>query len=172
LVTVIDDGTMVRGLGSRPFDGEGVPSQTLTIIEKGMLKTYLYDTYTARKAGAKTTGNAQRGYSSTPRIGANNLYLAAGKHTREEIIRSVEDGFYVTSMMGFGANTVNGDYSRGAKGMWIKDGELAHPVEEMTVAGNMLDMLQQIEMVGSDLEFRGGTNSPTIKISEMTVSGT
>jgi len=171
-VTIIDDGTMVRGLSSRPFDGEGVPTTRRAVVEHGVLKSYLYDTYTARKAGTKTTGNAQRGYASIPGIGTNNFYLAAGEKSREEIIKSVADGFYVTRMMGFGANTVNGDYSRGASGMWIKDGALAYPVEEMTVAGNMVDMLKNIEMVGSDLEFRGGTNSPTVKLSEMTVSGT
>jgi PmbA protein len=171
-LTVIDDGSMVRGLSSSPFDGEGVPTTKRVIIENGVLKSYLYDTYTARKAGTATTGNAQRGYSSTPSIGTHNFYLKAGKPSREEIIGSVSDGLYLTKTMGFGANTVNGDYSIGAAGMWIKDGELAYPVEEMTIAGNMAEMLQSIEMIGSDLEFRGGTNAPTIKISEMTVSGT
>jgi len=171
-VTIVDDGTMARALGSSPFDGEGVPTERRAVIENGVLKSYLYDTYTARKAGTKTTGNAQRGYTSTPSIGTNNFYLAAGKHSPEDIIRSIPDGLYITRMMGFGANTVNGDYSRGASGMWIKDGELAYPVEEMTVAGNMADMLKNIEMIGSDLTFRGSTNSPTIKLSEMTVSGT
>lgn len=171
-VTIVDDAVMVRGLSSQPFDDEGVPTSKKPIIEKGVLRNYLYDTYTARKAGTKTTGNAQRGYTSIPGIGTYNLYLEAGDHSREEIIASVTDGFYVTQMMGFGLNMANGDYSRGASGLWIKDGQLAYPVNEMTVAGNMLDILQNIEMVGSDLEFRDGTNSPTIKIAEMTVSGT
>ncbi len=171
-ITIVDDPVRVRGLSSQPFDDEGVPTYKKAIVDKGVLKTYLYDTYTANKVGTKTTGNGQRGFTSTPNIGTYNLYLEAGKHSREEIIKSVSDGFYVTQMMGFGLNMANGDYSRGASGLWIKDGELAYPVEEMTVASNMIDILKGIEMVGSDLDFRDGTNSPTIKITEMTVSGT
>jgi len=171
-VTIIDDPVQTRGLSSQPFDDEGVPTYKKAIIEKGVLKTYLYDTYTAKKAGTTTTGSAQRGFTSTPNIGTFNLYLEAGRHSREDIIKSVRDGFYVTQMLGFGLNLANGDYSRGASGLWIKDGELAYPVEEMTVASNMLDILNGIEMVGADLEFRDGTNSPTIKVAEMTVSGT
>lgn len=171
LVTVIDDGTLPKGLGSRPFDGEGVPTRGKVVIDKGVLKMFLYDTHTARKAGTQTTGNAVRGYSSTPRIGAMNFFLQAGDSSPEEIIASVENGFYVTRFMGFGANVVTGDYSLGASGLWIKGGEIAYPVQEVTIASNMLEMMKNIEMVGNDLEFMGPIASPTFKVAEMTVSG-
>ncbi len=170
-VTIVDDGGMKRGLGSRPFDGEGVPTARKLIVEKGVLKSYLYDTYTSRKAKTKTTANAVRGYSTTPHISPMNFYVEQASHTPEEIVKSVGEGFYVTGMIGFGVDMVTGQLSRGASGSWIKNGELAFPVHEVTVAGNMLDMLKNVEMVGSDLEFRGSVACPTIKIAEMSVSG-
>ncbi|HWP82209.1 MAG TPA: TldD/PmbA family protein [Bacteroidota bacterium] len=172
LVTIIDDGLLKRGLSSRPFDGEGVPTRRKTIVEKGKLRSYLYDSYTARKAKTATTGNASRSYSSTPQISPLNFFIEPGPHSPEKIIASIADGFYVTGMIGFGVDTVTGQFSRGASGLWIKNGELAFPVHEVTVAGNMLEMLQNIEMVGNDLEFFGPVASPTIKISEMSISGT
>ncbi len=170
-VTLVDDGLREKGLGTSPFDGEGVPTRRTPIVEKGVLKAFLYDAYTARKAGAKTTGNAQRGYSGLPSIGTNNLYMEAGTKTPETLIKEVKDGFYVTSMLGHGANVVTGDYSRGANGIWIENGELASPVQEVTVAGNILQMLKDIDGVGSDLTFRGSTGAPTIRFRELTVSG-
>lgn len=171
LVTVIDDGTIARAVGSAPLDGEGLPTFRRVVVDKGVLQSYFYDTYTANKVGTEPTGNAQRSYSSTPRIGSWNFYLEAGNDSPEKIIASVKEGLYVTRMMGFGLNMATGDLSRGAMGLWIEDGELTHPVEEATIAGNMLEILKDIEMVGNDLEFRSTTCAPTIKVKEMTVSG-
>ncbi len=170
-VTIVDDGLLERGLGTSPFDGEGVATRKTPILANGVLENFLYDAFTARKAKAKTTGNASRGYSSLPHIGVNNLYLEAGKQTPEEIIAGVKNGFYVTAMLGRGANPVTGEYSRGANGMWIENGELAYPVQEVTVASDLLSMLKGIDAVGSDLEFRGSVAAPTIRFAEMTVSG-
>ncbi|MFQ3591091.1 MAG: TldD/PmbA family protein [Chloracidobacterium sp.] len=171
LVTVIDDGRLPQGLGSRPFDGEGVPTRQTVVIRAGTLESYLHNTYTARKLGERTTGNASRGLTGAPTVGANNMYLVAGPHPPEAILASVKNGFYVTELIGFGVNGVTGDYSRGAAGQWIQDGELAFPVEEVTIAGNLLTMLKQIEMVGNDLDFRGRMAAPTLKISELMISG-
>ena len=170
-VTVVDDGTMLSGFGSSPFDDEGVPTRRTVVISNGVLQSYLLNTYTARKLGLKTTGNASRGLSGNPGIGAGNFYLQPGSLRPDEIISSVEDGFYVTELMGFGVNMVTGDYSRGASGMWIRNGKLAFPVHEVTIAGNLGQMLKDIEMIGSDLEFRGSSASPTLRIREMTVGG-
>jgi PmbA protein len=169
--TVVDDGLLSRGLGTSPFDGEGVATRCTRIVERGVLESYLYDTHTARKAGKSTTGNASRGYSSLPSIGLNNFYLEAGAASPEEIIRGVKSGLYVTSMLGQGANLVTGDYSRGANGLWIENGELAYPVQEITVAGHMLEMLKAIDAIGDDLEFRGSVAAPTIRFAELAVSG-
>jgi PmbA protein len=171
-VTLLDDGLRPSGFGSRPFDGEGIPSSITPVIEKGVLQNYLLNCYTARKLGLETTGNALRGIAGPPSVGPKNFYLAAGPYSPEEILRSVENGFYVTELIGFGVNTVTGDYSRGAAGMWVEKGELAYPVEEVTIAGNLAEMLNQIEMVGSDLEFRSALASPTLLISGLTVAGT
>lgn len=170
-MTVVDDGLLKRGLGTSPFDGEGVATRRTPLLEKGVLRNYLYDSFTARKAKAKTTGNAARGYSSQPHIGTNNLYLEAGTRSPEEIIREVKSGFYVTAMLGSGANPVTGEYSRGANGLWIENGELAYPVQEVTVAGNLLQMLQDMDAIGSDLQFRGSVGAPTIRFRQLTVSG-
>jgi PmbA protein len=170
-VTVIDDGTIKGAVGSRPFDGEGAPTRRTAVIENGVLRNYLHNTYTARKLNMKSTGNASRGLTGAPSVGANNFYLQAGPHTPDAILRSVKNGFYVTELIGFGVNHVTGDYSRGAAGIWIENGELTFPVEEVTIAGNLMRMLKDIEMIGDDLQFRGRISAPTIKISEMTVSG-
>lgn len=171
LVTMIDDGTIPKAVGSAPLDGEGLPTSRKMVIDKGILQRYFYDTYTANKVGTEPTGNAQRGYSSIPRIGSWNFYLEAGESSPEEIIASVKEGLYVTRMMGFGLNMATGDLSRGAMGLWIENGELTYPVEETTIAGNMLDILREVEMVGNDLRFMTTTCAPTIKVKEMTVSG-
>jgi PmbA protein len=170
-VTILDDATLPGGFGSSPFDDEGVRAGRKVVIERGVLRSYLLNSYTARKLGMKTTGNAARGLAGNPGIGPHNFYLEPGSATPEEIIRSVPNGFYVTEFMGFGVNVVTGDVSHGAAGLWIENGELAYPVEEVTVAGNLLEMLRGISVVGSDLEFRGAVASPTLKIEEMTVAG-
>jgi PmbA protein len=170
-VSVVDDGLLERGLATSPFDGEGLPTATRAIVEGGVLQTFLYDTYTARKAKARSTASASRGYSSLPSIGSHNFYLRAGTRSPESIIGEVKQGLYVTGMLGRGANTITGEYSRGATGMWIENGELAYPVQELTVAGDLVGMLQGIDAVGNDLVFRSSVASPTLRFGELTVSG-
>jgi PmbA protein len=162
---------MVGGLGSRPFDGEGLPSRRAVLVDRGVLASYLLDTYSARKLGLRATGHAAREVGGGVTVGYTNLHLAPGSHSPDEIVRSVDRGLYVTELIGFGVNFVTGDYSRGAVGHWIENGELAYPVEEVTVAGNLRDMLGRIEMIGDDLVFRDQTAAPTLKISRMTVAG-
>jgi len=171
LLTVVDDGTIPGALGSRPFDGEGLPVRKKTVVEKGKLQSYLLDTYSGKKLTMASTGNASRSVGEPPGVSPANFYLAAGKNSPEQIVRSVKAGLYVTEMIGFGVNMVTGDYSRGAAGMWIENGEFTHPVEEITIAGNLNEMFQHIEMVGNDLEMRGRIASPTVKISSMTIAG-
>ena len=170
-VTIVDDPTIPGLFGSSPFDDEGVPGRRNVIIENGVLKTYLLHTYTARKLSLKTTGNASRGLTGSPGTGHGNLYLEAGTMTPEEILRAVGTGLFITELIGQGVNTVNGDYSRGACGLWIENGELTYPVAEVTVAGNLSEMLENILYIGNDLEFRGSTSAPTIAIGGMTISG-
>ena len=171
-VTVVDDPLRPAGPASRPFDGEGVAQQRRTIVERGRLESYLLDTYTARRLGLRTTGHASRGIGDAPGAGPTNFHLMPGPHTPEAIIASVPKGLYVTELIGFGVNSVTGDYSRGAAGLWIENGELTYPVEEITIAGNLRDMLRDVEMVGNDLDPRTSVASPTIKIAKMTVAGT
>ncbi|HLK86366.1 MAG TPA: TldD/PmbA family protein [Candidatus Binataceae bacterium] len=170
-VTIVDDGTMRRGLGSKPFDGEGLPITRKHLVERGVLKTYLLDTYSARRLGLKSTGNAARSTGDAPSVSPTNLYLEPGPYSPEEIIGSVKRGLYVTELIGFGVNSVTGDYSRGASGIWIEDGAFAYPVQEITIAGNLKEMYLSIEMIGNDLVWRSSTVAPTIKISEMMIAG-
>lgn len=170
-ITIIDDGTMHGGFGSSPFDGEGVPTRRTVVIERGVLKSYLLNTYTARKLGLKTTGNAARGLTGNPGIGSGNFYLQPGETTPQEILRGIRSGLYVTEFLGFGVNLVTGDFSRGASGLWIENGELTYPVEEITVAGNLKEMFRNISAIGNDLEFRSSVAAPTIRIDGMTVAG-
>jgi PmbA protein len=170
-VTVVDDGTIPGLFGSTPFDDEGVPSRRTVAIDRGVLKSYLLNTYTARKLGLKSTGNASRGITGNASVGPGNFFLEKGSRSPEEILRSVKRGLYVTELIGSGVNIVTGDYSRGAVGLWIENGELAYPVSEITIAANLREMLMDIEMIGSDLTFLGSTASPTILIREMTISG-
>jgi PmbA protein len=169
--TLIDDGTIPRLFGTSPFDDEGVPTRRTVVIDRGVLKNYLLNTYTARKLGMKTTGNAARGITGNAGIGHGNFFLEAGSKSPDEILRGVKNGFYVTELIGSGVNTVTGDYSRGAVGMWIRNGELAFPVSEVTIASTLQRMLNGIAEIGSDLEFRGSVSAPTILIGEMTVAG-
>ena len=175
-VMIIDDNTMMLpsgmgGFGTSPFDGEGLPSLRTVVVENGVLRNYLLNTYTARKLGMKSTHNASRGLAGTPGIGCGNLYLEPGKLTPEQIISDVPAGLYVTSLMGFGVNVVTGDYSRGATGLWIENGVLTHAVEEVTIAGNLAEMLRNVTAIGSDLEFRGSVASPTLRVDGMTIAG-
>jgi PmbA protein len=170
-ITLIDDGTMVGGFGTTPFDGEGVPTRRTVVVEKGVLKSYLLNTYTARKLGLKTTGNASRGLAGTPGTGSGNFYLEPGTRTQQQIIAGIPRGLYVTEFLGFGVNLVTGDFSRGASGLWIENGELTYPVEEITIAGNLKDMLNNVAEIGNDLEFRSSLASPTVRIDGMTIAG-
>ncbi len=175
-LTIVDDNTMLLpsgagGFGTSPFDGEGLPSRRTVVVEYGVLRSYLLNTYTARKLGMKSTHNASRALAGTPGVGCGNLYVEPGTLTPEEIIAAVPAGFYVTSLMGFGVNVVTGDYSRGAAGLWIENGQLTHAVEEVTVAGNLGDMLRNLTAIGNDLVFRSAVASPTLCIDGMTVAG-
>jgi PmbA protein len=170
-LTVVDDATIPGLFGSSPFDDEGVPSRRTVVIERGVLKSYLLNTYAARKLGMKTTGNASRGLTGNAGIGHGNFFAEKGGQTPEQIVAGIPNGFYVTELIGFGVNIVTGDYSRGAAGLWIRNGELAYAVSEVTIAGNLKDMLAGLEVLGSDLQFRGSVAAPTIKIGEMTVGG-
>jgi PmbA protein len=170
-VTVVDDGTMVGGFGSSPFDGEGVPTRRTVVVDKGVLKSYLLNTYTARKLNMQTTGNASRGLAGNPGIGAGNFYLENGNESPADIIKNVGRGLYVTEFLGFGVNMTTGDYSRGASGLWIENGELTYPVEEITVAGNLKEMFKNIVAIGNDLVFRSSVAAPTIRIDGLTVAG-
>jgi PmbA protein len=170
-ITMVDDGTMVGGFGSSPFDGEGVPTRRTVVIERGILKSYLLNSYTARKLGLQTTGNASRGLTGNPGIGSGNFYLQPGEKTPQTIISDIRTGLYVTEFLGFGVNLVTGDFSRGASGSWIENGEFTYPVEEITVAGNLKEMFRNVSAIGSDLEFRSSIAAPTIRIDGMTVAG-
>lgn len=170
-ITIIDDGTLPGLFGSSPFDDEGVPTRRTPVIERGVLKNYLLNTYTARKLSLKTTGNASRGITGNAGIGHGNFFLEAGERSPEEMIRGVKNGFFVTELIGSGVNTVTGDYSRGAVGSWIRDGELAFPVSEVTIASTLQEMLNGIAEIGNDLEFQGSVSAPTIMLGEMTVAG-
>jgi PmbA protein len=175
-LTIIDDNFMllpsgVGGFGSSPFDGEGLPSRRTVVVEQGVLRNYLLNTYTARKLGMKSTHNASRGLAGAPGIGCGNLYLEPGPLSPEEIISAIPAGLYVTSLMGFGVNLVTGDYSRGATGLWIENGQLTHAVEEITIAGNLGDMLRNVTAIGNDLVFRSSVASPTLRIDGMTLAG-
>jgi PmbA protein len=171
IVTIVDDPLMPRGLGSRPFDGEGLPSRRTVLVDRGVLTSYLLDTYSARRLGLTATGHAAREGGGGVTVGYTNLHLEPGPWAPEEILRTVDRGLYVTELIGFGVNFATGDYSRGAVGFWIEGGELAYPVEEITVAGNLRRMFQDVEMVGRDLAFRDQTAAPTVKIARMTVAG-
>jgi PmbA protein len=169
-IRIVDDPLRVRGLRSRPFDGEGVAGRPLAIVEDGVLKTWILDCATARELGLETTGHAQRGVSSSPSPGATNLHLEAGSRSPEALIADIADGFYVTELIGMGVNAVTGDYSRGASGFWIENGQCTYPVSEVTIAGNLVAMFGALEPA-NDLEFRYGTNAPTVRLEGLTIAG-
>jgi PmbA protein len=175
-LTVVDDNTMLLptgagGFGTSPFDGEGLPSLRTLVVENGVLRNYLLNTYAARKLGMKSTHNAMRGLAGAPSIGCGNLFLEPGNLTPEQIIAQVPAGLYVTSLMGFGVNVVTGDYSRGATGLWIENGQFTHAVEEVTIAGNLSEMLRGVSAIGNDLVFRGSVAAPTLLVDGMTIAG-
>ncbi|HEY2891500.1 MAG TPA: TldD/PmbA family protein [Dongiaceae bacterium] len=167
---IIDDPHRRRGLRSRPFDGEGLANRRMALVEDGVLKTWVLDLRSARQLNLKSTGHAARGTSSPPGPSTTNLYLSAGKETPKQLMADIESGFYCTDLIGFGVNNVTGDYSRGASGFWIEKGELAYPVSEITIAGNLIEMFQNLR-AANDLTFRFGTNAPTLRIDGMTVAG-
>ncbi len=171
-MTLIDDGTRPRGPGSKPFDGEGVPTQKRILVDAGVLKGFLYNTAVAKRAGVESTGNASRGdFRSLPGIGFHNLYLAAGTDTPEEIIKATKKGLLLKDVTGYGINPVNGHFSGGASGFWIENGEIVFPVKGLTIAGNAFEMLNGIDMVGNDLDLNRSFTAPTIRITEMQIGG-
>lgn len=170
-VTVIDDPLIVRGLGSRPFDGEGLASRRNVVVENGILRTYLCDSYSARKLSRESTASAGRGGGAGVAPGTSNFVLQPGSDTHDAIVSGTKRGLYVTEMMGFGFNAVTGDFSRGASGFWIEDGVIAYPVNEVTISLNIDELLKRIDAVGSDLDLRSATASPTLRVEKMTVAG-
>src|SRR5580692_2587181 len=175
-LTIVDDNIMllpagVGGFGTSPFDDEGLASRRTLVVEDGVLRNYLLNTYAARKLGMKSTHNAARGLAGAPGIGCGNLFLEPGTLSPDEIIAVIPAGLYVSSLMGFGTNLVTGDYSRGATGLWIENGQLTHAVEEVTIAGNLAEMLRHVTAIGNDLVFRGSVASPTLRIDGMTIAG-
>jgi PmbA protein len=169
-ITIVDDPHRLRGLRSKPFDGEGVRNKRWALVEDGVLKTWLLDTASARQLGLTTTGHAARGTGGPPSPSTTNLYMMPGKLTRDALIGDISSGFYVTELMGQGVNAVTGDYSRGASGFWIENGKLAYPVSEVTIAGNLKDMYRNLTPA-NDLVFRYSTNAPTLRVEGMTIAG-
>jgi PmbA protein len=172
-VTLIDDGTYPTGIGSAPFDGEGVPSGKTVLVESGVLQGYLYNTYTAKKEGKASTGNAVRAsFKTTPSVGTTNFYLKPGNQAPEELVREVSNGLYVLEVMGMHtANPISGDFSIGAKGVWIENGVLSRPVRGIVIAGNVIELLKQVDAVASDLRFFGSRGAATFRVTGLTVSG-
>jgi PmbA protein len=172
MITIVDDAIMADGVASRPFDAEGVRSSSVVVVEKGVLKQYVCDSYAARRLNLKPTGNASRSYQGNPGVGSSNLYISNGDISPSDIIKSVKNGLYLDRVGGQGLNSTTGDFSMGANGQWIENGELTHAVQEITVAGNILKVLSNVKAVGNDLNFKLGTTaSPTLLIGEMTIGG-
>jgi len=169
-VDIVDDPHRRRGLRSKPFDGEGLPNRKSLLVEDGVLKTWVLDLRSARQLGLKSTGHAARGTSSPPGPSTNNLYMPPGGLSPAALMADVASGFYCTELIGFGVNNVTGDYSRGAAGFWIESGEIAYPVSEITIAGNLKDMFLNLA-AADDLVFRHGTDAPTLRVDGMTVAG-
>lgn len=173
VINLIDDGCRPDGIASSPFDGEGVPTEHTVLIEKGVLRCFLHNTYTAARDGVSSTGNGARGsFKTTPEVGTTNFYIEAGSRPPEEIIKEIPKGLYVTEVMGMHtANPISGDFSVGATGIWIEKGELTTPVRGVAIAGNIIGLLEAIDAVADDLTFFGATGAPTIRIASMTISG-
>jgi PmbA protein len=174
LVTLVDDPTIPRAIGSRRFDAEGTPSGRTVVVSGGFLKSYLFDSRSGRKSGFATTGNASRdGFRALPVVGYTNLFVEGGSTSPEEIMRSTESGLWLLSLAGWwvGIDPSTGDFSSGAKGLWIEDGEVAHPVKKVTIASNVIDMLAAVDAVGDDLSLRHAASSPTLRVGEMKIGG-
>ncbi|MFO7873887.1 MAG: TldD/PmbA family protein [Bacteroidales bacterium] len=172
MLTIIDDGTLKRGLGSKPFDGEGVPVSKRTLVDRGVLRGFLYNTITANRAGVESTGNASRGsFTRLPGIGTHNLYVEAGDQHPDDIIANTQRGLLLKGVTGYGINPVNGNFSGGARGFWIENGKISHPVQELTIAGSADDILHDIDMMGNDLELDSSFSAPTFRIREMQIGG-
>ncbi len=172
LITLIDDGIRPKGLGSKPFDGEGVPTQRRVILDKGVLKGFMYNTIVAKRAGVKSTGNASRGgFTSLPGIGAHNFYMEAGESTPEEIIKATKKGLYLRNVTGYGIISVNGNFSGGASGFWIEDGKISFPVKGLTIAGTAFEMLRDIDMVANNLDLNRSFTAPTFRIKSLQIGG-
>ncbi len=169
-IDILDDPHRARGLRSKPFDGEGLATRRHKLTEDGVLKTWILDCRSARQLGLKSTGHAARGASSPPSPSATNVHMAAGRISRDDLLKSIDDGFYATELIGSGVNGVTGDYSRGAAGFWIEKGIIAHPVSEITIAGNLKEMFRHL-VPADDLAFRYGVNAPTLRVDGMTVAG-
>jgi PmbA protein len=169
-IRIVDDPLRVRGLRSRPFDGEGVAGKVMALVDDGVLRSWILDSTTGRELGLATTGHAQRGVSSTPSPGATNLHLEPGKASPDDLIADIKDGFYVTDLIGSGVNGVTGDYSRGASGFWIENGKRTYAVSEVTIASNLIDIFRGLTPA-NDLEFRYGVNAPTVRLEAMTIAG-
>jgi PmbA protein len=169
-IRIVDDPLRKRGLRSHPFDGEGVAGKKLALVDDGVLRTWLLDCATARELGLVTTGHAHRGASSVPSPGPTNLHLEPGRLSPDALIADIADGFYITDLIGSGANMVTGDYSRGASGFWIEKGKRTYPVSEVTIAGHLLEIFRTLTPA-NDLEFRYGTNAPTLRVEGLTVAG-
>ncbi|MFT7623257.1 MAG: PmbA protein, partial [Myxococcota bacterium] len=151
-ITLVDDGTLAGGMGTKPYDGEGIGTTRKALVHEGVLQSYLLDTYSARKLEMESTGNAARSVGDAPTVGATNLHLLPGEVEPSALLDGIKDGFYVTELIGFGVNTTTGDYSQGASGLWIRDGKLAEPVNEITIAGTLNDMLCNVDLVANDLD--------------------
>jgi PmbA protein len=172
LVTLVDDPTRAKGPGSKPFDGEGVPTQKRVLVDKGVLKGFLYNTIAAKRAGVKSTGNASRGgFTSLPGIGPHNFFMVAGAIAPAEIIKATKVGLLLKGVTGYGINAVNGNYSGGAEGLWIENGQVAFPVKGLTIAGTAAEMLNGVDMVGNDLDLNRATATPIFRIAVMQIGG-
>ncbi len=172
LLTITDDGTLPKGIGSSPFDGEGVPTSKRVLVENGILKGFLYNTQVARRAGTESTGNASRGgYTNLPGIGTHNIYLASGQYSKEQIVAETQRGILLKGVTGYGINPVNGNFSGGATGFWIENGNIAHPVEGLAIAGSASQILNGIDMMGNDLDINRSFASPSFRIAEMQIGG-
>ena len=172
LLTVVDDGTRKRSMASAPFDGEGVPTMKNSIVEKGILRKFIYNTKAAKRAGLTSTGNASRGgFSSLPGIGTHNVFIEPGKSSPGEIIAATKKGLLLREVTGYGIDPVSGNFSGGASGLWIVNGEIVHPVKGVTIAGRAFDMLNSIDMLGNDVDMKRSFASPTIRIAEMQIGG-
>ncbi len=172
LLSIVDDGLRPYGLGSKPFDGEGVPAATRSLVDKGVLRAFLYNTYAANRAGVESTGNASRGgFTSLPSIGTHNLYVKAGPHRAADIIANTSKGILLKGVTGYGINPVNGNYSGGASGFWVENGRITHPVQGLTIAGSASDILNQIDMMADDLDMNRSFTAPTFRVREMQIGG-